>query len=94
MKFAFVLITALTTAATSVATTFDISPGLEIRATGDKHHHAHGVKADFRKACACGQDRCPTFLNKKALCECKAAHYEGCYYQSERGCPKPTFKSC
>ncbi|KAK4456563.1 hypothetical protein QBC42DRAFT_301911 [Cladorrhinum samala] len=95
MKFSLVLTTALSTAVASMATRFDISPGLEIRAgTGNKHHHAQCLKVDFRKACVCREDHCPTFLNEKALCECKAAHQEACYFQSERGCPKPSFKAC
>ncbi|KAK4460740.1 hypothetical protein QBC42DRAFT_271696 [Cladorrhinum samala] len=95
MKFALVLTTALATTVASMATSLDhTSQSLEVRAGKRKHHHAHGVRADFRKACVCGPDQCPTFLNQKSLCECKAAHQEACYIKSSRGCPKPSTKAC
>ncbi|KAK4191036.1 hypothetical protein QBC35DRAFT_471111 [Podospora australis] len=84
----------------ALASTFDAALGaphseLELRAPRGKgkHHHAHGVLADFRKPCVCEADRCPTFLNKKALCVCQAAHIQGCYLKSQNGCPKPSAKT-
>ncbi|KAK4676640.1 Putative protein of unknown function [Podospora comata] len=69
---------------------------LEMRAAkgkGKHNKHEH-PKHDFRLACVCEPDRCPTFLQGKSLCECKAAHLEGCYLKSQRGCPKPSAKKC
>ncbi|KAK4173725.1 hypothetical protein QBC36DRAFT_335186 [Triangularia setosa] len=69
---------------------------LEMRAAkgkGKHNHHEH-PKHDFRLSCICEPDQCPTFLTSKALCECKAAHLEGCYLKSQRGCPKPSAKKC
>ncbi|KAA8629272.1 hypothetical protein SMACR_08773 [Sordaria macrospora] len=59
-----------------------------------KHTHAHGVRPDFRKPCKSLPSTCPSFLNKKAMCECKAAATVAAYLESERGCPKPSQKAC
>ncbi|KAK3682049.1 hypothetical protein B0T22DRAFT_470177 [Podospora appendiculata] len=71
-------------------------PGLDIRAVkkSHKHHHIHGVVPDFRQPCICEADHCPTFLNSKALCECKNAAVQACYFRSERGCPEPRPRAC
>ncbi|EAA27396.3 hypothetical protein GE21DRAFT_9470 [Neurospora crassa] len=59
-----------------------------------KHKHAHGVRPDFRKQCKSLPSNCPPFLNKKAMCECRAAATVASYLESERGCPKPSQKAC
>ncbi|KAK1775055.1 hypothetical protein QBC45DRAFT_423384 [Copromyces sp. CBS 386.78] len=69
---------------------------LEIRAGKGKgkHTHAHGVRPDFRKPCKNLPSNCPSFLNKKAMCQCKAAATVAAYLESERGCPKPSQNAC
>ncbi|KAK3401478.1 hypothetical protein B0T20DRAFT_475600 [Sordaria brevicollis] len=61
---------------------------------GKPHKHAHGVRPDFRKPCKSLPSNCPPFLNKKAMCECKASAQVAAYFESERGCPKPSQKAC
>ncbi|KAK4200753.1 hypothetical protein QBC40DRAFT_224877 [Triangularia verruculosa] len=65
---------------------------LEMRAPRGKHNKHEHPRHDFRRACVCEPDRCPSFLNPKMLCECKASHLDACYLKSQRGCPKPSAK--
>ena len=44
---------------------------LEVRAKKPKYKHRHdidGVRPNFRKACVCAPDNCPSFLDKKSVC--------------------------
>ncbi|KAK4208334.1 hypothetical protein QBC37DRAFT_432128 [Rhypophila decipiens] len=71
--------------------------GLEVQARAShrgRERHDHDVRPDFRQPCICARDTCPSFLNKKAMCECKGAAAQACYLKSERGCPAPSRRAC
>ncbi|KAK0615097.1 hypothetical protein B0T17DRAFT_497999 [Bombardia bombarda] len=91
MKFtSLIVIAAFIDASLASFSKSEISPAnLKIRAKPPHHNHVHGIVPDFRQPCVCPTANCPSFLNQKALCGCKAAAAQACYNKSQRGCPAP-----